>query len=153
MKLLSYVFAGLSLFSTCLMTSCGDEDFEGLVSGAAIVLADDGTNSTRLLEVHDGDAVTLSVGAIVGKGCNLQIVRISGINHPPFVHYLIDGQEIGKSRDFESFFSYSYKVEGLEPGEHTLSVDVPQIFNNIFYVTDVASTTFSVLPKDGDPAL
>lgn len=151
MKPFNYLIAGLTLLSASVLTSCDDAQFEGLISGAAVILAGDGTSETRLVEVHDGDEVTLSVNGIVGKDLELKIVKISGVNHPPIVHYLVDGQEVGQSRDFASFFSCSYKVEHLAPGEHTLSVEIPKNFENITYVTDVTSTTFNVLPDDEEP--
>lgn len=127
--------------SAPLLTSCGDEQFAGLVSGAVIVV--DSTRH-RLAEVSTGDTVALKIGAIEGLDCSIRIQEISGVAYPPIVHYLIDGREVGKTNKYESYFSLPYTVKDLAPGEHALSVDIPQIYHNIVYNVNVLSTKFTV---------
>lgn len=135
------VFVFVVLFA---LASCGDEEFEGQVSGTALVTIQDDEGSHRVRVVRPGDKVKLVIGATADKKCDLGIVTISQVSHPPIVHYLIDGEEVGTSRDFKSFFSFDYEVGALSPGEHELSVEIPQVFKNIFYNIDVVSSTFTV---------
>lgn len=141
---LSAVFA---LATPILTASCDDEQFEGTISGVAIIKQQIDGEVYRVVEVTQGDNVTLSIGATREHESKLEIQNISGIDYAPEVHYLIDNKEVGYTREHSNFFGLNYTVE-LEPGEHTLSVDIPQIYNNIDYHINVANSTFVVKAKE-----
>lgn len=126
-------------------TACGDDDFEGSISGVAMVVTADAANEQRVMQVHNGDNVKFTIGAIAGQRCDLNIVHISGVSYAPEVYYCIDGQRVGMSRDENTFFAVPYEVKGLSAGQHTLSVDIPKMYHNIDYTVNVQSSTFEVV--------
>lgn len=130
--------------SAPVLTSCGDEEFEGHVTGAALITKTTDGETYRVLEVYEGDEVTLKIGAVDGQNSNIGIKIISGVAYSPEVHYLIDGKEVGMTNKYESYFSMPYTVKDLASGEHVLSVDIPQIYHNIVYNVNVLSTKFTV---------
>lgn len=130
------------------LISCGEEEFEGNVFGNALMsVARDG-KEYRVTTVHSGDKVNLRIGATEEKALQINIVTISKIVYFPEVHYIIDGLEVGVSNDYKTAFSLPYEIKDLEVGQHTISVDIPQIYKNIFYNTDVLSTTFTVATNE-----
>lgn len=148
MKISKLCFASTAVLiaaASVVATSCGDEEFSGSVTGAALVTIDKDGSTYKVESVSSGDNVKLIVGAAVGQPLDFQIVSISGIVYAPDVHYYIDGQEIGVSNDYKSSFSVDYTVRDLAPGTHTLSAEIPQIYHNIYYSTDVKSSTFEVV--------
>lgn len=134
--------------SLSAFTSCGEEEFEGNVYGNALMTVNQDGKDSRITEVHRGDKVNLCIGPTAEKSMQINIVSISSIVYYPEVHYLIDGQEVGKTTDYKTAFSLPYEVKDLEVGKHTLSVDIPQIYKNIFYNIDVLSTNFTVLDEE-----
>lgn len=144
------LFAATAMFAlagTMCVISCGDEEFDGKVTGVALATIQQDGKTVRVNDVAPGDNVTLTIGAISGQTSETNIVTISGITYAPDVHYYIDGQEVGVSNDYKTFFSVGYTVADLAPGIHTLSAEVPQIYNNITYHADVKSSTFNVVEK------
>lgn len=125
--------------------ACGDEEFEGKIIGVAIMVTPDASNQQRVDKVHNGDQVMFTIGATAAQVCNYNIVRISGVSYAPEVYYCIDGQRVGMSRDENAFFAVPYEVKGLSAGQHTLSVDIPQMYHNIDYTIDVQTSTFEVV--------
>lgn len=121
----------LSAF-VCMLASCEDERFEGTVTGTA---------TAETTAFHNGDEVKVKLGSNV----NIQIVRISGIEYPPILHYEIDGEEVATSRDWRSYFEASFTAKDLTPGEHTLSVSVPVIYANIDYNIQILDSKVMVL--------
>ena len=125
--------------------ACGDEEFEGKIIGVSIMVTPDASTHERVDKVHNGDQVVLAIGATSAQVCNLNIVRISGVSYAPEVYYCIDGQRVGMSREENSFFAVPYEVKGLSAGQHTLSVDIPDMYHNIDYTINVQSSTFEVV--------
>lgn len=147
MKRIVKIFLGLTAVVLCAaaLTACGENEFEGKITGAAIMTTADASNSQRIDQVRIGDKVKLTIGATAEQPCGLSIVIISGVSYAPEVHYCIDGQRVGKSRDENTFFAVDYEVKDLTPGQHTLSVDVPDMYGNINYTVRVQPTTFNVV--------
>lgn len=141
--------AAALVFAAAVVTSCGEEEFEGNVFGNALMSVTNAGKEYRVTTVHPGDKVNLRIGATTEKPMQIDIVTISKIVYFPEVHYVIDGKEVGMSNDYKSAFSLPYEIKDLVAGEHTLSVDIPQIYKNIFYNTDIQSTTFTVADDEG----
>lgn len=150
MKYLCNLFLSAIVFMLVGITfcSCGTEEFEGDVIGTAMLAQRSDDGLLRVRTVRPGDRVLLKIGATTELGTELNIVTISRTVYAPDVHYLIDGEEVGVTRDYESFFSFEYEVKDLAPGEHTLSVDIPQMYKNIYYNIDVRPSIFVVKPLD-----
>lgn len=144
-QLLTTFSAACLCVSAAVLSSCDDEqNYEGTISGTAMATVTVDGVQRAVNEVHPGDVVTLTIGGT----CTIEVPRVSGIAYPPDVHYLIDGKEVALTNASDAFFSVSYQVEGLAPGAHTLSVDVPQIYNNIKYNVNVQSSTFQVVEAE-----
>lgn len=139
-----FSLGALALLGFAALTSCGDEEFEGEVLGVAMMTAEQDGQTHRVRVVRPGDEVMLQILGTSDKVSSLNIVTISGITYYPEVHYLVDGKEVGMTSDYNSYFGFRYVVPQLEPGEHELSVDIPQIYKNINYVIDVAPSVFTV---------
>lgn len=147
MKHIVKIFLVLTAVLLCAATfaACGKDDFDGKITGAAIMRTTESPSPQRIDQVRVGDKVQLTIGATAEYPCELGIVRISGVSYAPEVYYCIDGQRVGKSRDENTFFAVEYEVKELAPGQHTLSVDVPDMYGNINYTIRVQPTTFKVV--------
>lgn len=117
---------------TCSVASCEQERFEGFVKGTAVAVPS---------SFRNGDEVTVQLG----RNISIQTVIISGTEYPPMLHYEIDGKEVATSKDSESLFAAKFVAEGLQPGEHTLSVSAPTVWANIDYDIKISSSTVTVL--------
>lgn len=124
-------FTALSALA-CMMPSCEPERFEGDVVGTVVA---------EPASFHNGDEVKVNIGG----NANLGIVVISGTEYPPIVHYEIDGVEVAKSNNPNSFFETTFIANDLTPGEHTLSASVPVIYANIDYNIQLKPSTITVL--------
>lgn len=149
MKPTKNLFIGLAALclagaSSAFLTSCDDEQFEGSISGQALMTTTQNGQVYAVSSVHDGDKVQLQIGATEGTSMSIRVVTISGIDYAPDVHYLIDGQEVGVSHDHATAFSMPYEIHGLSAGRHTLSVRVDKDFGNIDYTVNVAPSVFEV---------
>lgn len=121
----------LSAF-VCMMPSCAPDNYDGIIMGTAVATP---------ASFHNGDQVKVGIGG----NAHLEIVKISGRDYPPIIHYEIDGVEVAQSREWSAFFETSFTAQNLTPGEHTLSVSVPDIYANVDYTINIASSKVIVL--------
>lgn len=141
-SVISAICAVLSFF---LFAACGEEHFEGKITGSALVMQQTDDGYVRLAQVHDGQQVLLRIGATETQPLSLGMVVISGTSYTPNLHYFIDDKEVACTRNDANLFEVPYTVNELSKGTHTITATVDDDFKNITYIVNIASSKFEVI--------
>ena len=117
------------------LAACSDDDEVKLTSDIV------GAATASPSSAKNGDEISLSVEGIINSSGT---ASVNGELHYPVIHYLIDRKEVAVSTETTQPFRATYKVEGLTPGEHVLSVNIIPSHENDEYHNRISSATITI---------